>query len=310
MLTPEQQALCHTLLARDDRTRARLATHPHFAVLRDAIEHGAVAVIPDACTAALCETPDGPLLLPVSDHVQLPIVARYGGFQRDDLLQVVDLLRKRGRLEGGLFIDVGANVGTQTLCALGEGGFARALAVEPLPLNHRLLTYNMRLNGLADRVEIVRAALGDHEGTVGLIVNPDNCGDCRIEPAIEGPQHFDEDAFERAWAPLTTFDRLVEGIDPADIGLVWMDTQGSEGRILAASQVLAQRPIPLYVEFWPYGMAALGTYPLFKDFVGAHCSQLAWFEGRKLHEGGPEDLDALYASLEPDDRFIDLLLIR
>lgn len=61
----------------------------------------------------------------------------------------------------GLFVDVGAHIGTVTIPVLLDNPVARAIAVEPLPENIALLAENAGLNGVADRLRIIEAAVGD-----------------------------------------------------------------------------------------------------------------------------------------------------
>ncbi len=56
--------------------------------------------------------------------------------------------------EGRTFVDVGANIGTATVVALGEG-FARAVALVPEPGTAALLRQNVALNDLVDRVDVI-----------------------------------------------------------------------------------------------------------------------------------------------------------
>jgi FkbM family methyltransferase len=62
---------------------------------------------------------------------------------------------------GGLFVDVGANIGTYTLWAAELG--AEVIALEPAADTFDLLQENIALNGYS--VTSVRAAAGDHCGT-------------------------------------------------------------------------------------------------------------------------------------------------
>jgi FkbM family methyltransferase len=76
---------------------------------------------------------------------------------------------------GGLFIDVGANVGTYTIWAAELG--AEVIALEPAAETFALLSENIKLNGY--EVTTVQAAAGDHCGTVRFTTNRDsvNCVD-------------------------------------------------------------------------------------------------------------------------------------
>lgn len=303
------------------RAEARLRTHPHFTVLRDLLTSGETLPVPASALGVLLETPDGHLLLPPNDAVQLPIIARYGGFQREDLPHVLSLLEARGGLAGDVFIDVGANVGAHTLQAMRTGLFRRALAIEPAPANARLLTLNMRLNGLETSVDIYRWALGPTDGTATLVMNPLNCGDIRLAAVAASPSPVNgpdpatdtgESDFARVEVTVRTFDRTLadSGIDPTALGLVWMDAQGSEGHIVGASRVLVECPVPIYLEFWPHGLQALKAYAPLKAFVEQACKAVVHFESGTPHTYAPRDLDTLYRRYETEERFTDLLLLR
>ncbi len=65
-----------------------------------------------------------------------------------------------------LFVNVGANVGYYCCHALARGLYT--VAVEPLPVNVRLLVSNVRANGWERRAEIHPVALGAHNGILEL----------------------------------------------------------------------------------------------------------------------------------------------
>ena len=73
---------------------------------------------------------------------------------------------------GDLFVDVGANVGTYSLWAASSG--ARVKAVEPDVKALERLRANVELNPTFD-VEVIAAALSDHEGTVEFTKGLDAC---------------------------------------------------------------------------------------------------------------------------------------
>lgn len=75
-----------------------------------------------------------------------------------------------GRIAPGSEIwNVGANVGAWAIqLAVFTGARGRVLALEPNPRTVRLLTENIRLNALGERVEIAPLAVGESEGTAEL----------------------------------------------------------------------------------------------------------------------------------------------
>lgn len=81
-----------------------------------------------------------------------------------DMRYVLDTLKP-----GDLFVDIGANVGSYTVLASKVRG-ARTIAVEPDPVTAQALRRNIEVNGIADKVEVVEAALGAHAGTISFTV--------------------------------------------------------------------------------------------------------------------------------------------
>jgi FkbM family methyltransferase len=79
-------------------------------------------------------------------------------------------LIKRLLAKGGVFIDVGANVGAYTLVA-SEQRRAQVLAFEPHPDTFALLLENLRRNA-RDNVSPVCAAVGDDEGDIRITHTP------------------------------------------------------------------------------------------------------------------------------------------
>ena len=61
----------------------------------------------------------------------------------------------------------------------------------------------------------------------------------------------------------TTLDAFVaeQHVVLDEIALVKVDTQGSEGRILAGALEVLEAPVPWLMEFWPEGLRAAGTSP-------------------------------------------------
>ena len=81
-------------------------------------------------------------------------------------MQLLQLVLSRG----GMFLDVGANIGSYTLVA-SEQRRATVLAIEPHPATFAQLEANVRLNG-RDNVELFQVALGAMEGELTFTDHP------------------------------------------------------------------------------------------------------------------------------------------
>ena len=91
--------------------------------------------------------------------------------------RVLAILADRRLFDGrDVALDIGANIGTQSVYFGLSRRFARVLAVEPAPGNLELLELNVRQNGFSGLVTIVAAAAGDSDGTMTLHLDRDNHG--------------------------------------------------------------------------------------------------------------------------------------
>ncbi len=184
---------------------------------------------------------------------------------------------------GRTLIDVGANVGTTCVTALGAFGFERAICFEPAPRNLELLRLNLSYNGLADRAAIIQVALSDRAGTAVFEVAPMNPGDGRVR-ATGGASSggaFGEEGWSTIEVPTATLDSYVQSgeVDVASVGLLWVDAQGHEGHILAGAQAVLAGRVPVVIEFWPYALSRAGGLEMLAETVSVHFSQLLDLEG-------------------------------
>ncbi|MGZ9114606.1 MAG: FkbM family methyltransferase, partial [Brevundimonas sp.] len=70
--------------------------------------------------------------------------------------------------DGRSVLEIGANIGTQTLYFIRSGLFDSVISLEPDPRNLELLRLNIQINGLGDRVAVVPAAAGAMAGQLTL----------------------------------------------------------------------------------------------------------------------------------------------
>jgi FkbM family methyltransferase len=132
--------------------------------------------------------------------------------------------------DGGLFIDVGANVGTYTLWAAELG--AEVIALEPAADTFSLLGENIALNGY--QVTAVQAAAGDHCGTARFTAGLDAGNSL----SLDGP----------VVTELVTVDSLVGDRRVAGMKV---DVEGFEIDVLhGAARALAEHRIGLIQVEW------------------------------------------------------------
>ena len=194
------------------------------------------------------------------------------------MLRIVRVLREaigEEAIAGRVFVEVGANIGTTTVCALVEHGFGSAVCCEPVPESNRILRANLALNGVEERARTLQVAASDSAGTTSFVIREDRPGASwilgdrdEVEKAIAAHLGQDRDALEEQQeagllpemtvidVELTTLDQLVEdGVIDADrAGLVWIDAEGHEGHVLSGARRLAGRGVPVLFEFHPAGL--------------------------------------------------------
>lgn len=134
---------------------------------------------------------------------------------------------------GDLFLDVGANVGFFSIVAARRAGTAgRVVAFEPHPDCARELLELARVNGVADRVTLVRAAVGARAAAeVPLYVSADTVLST-LDPARSPARaHF---AFDRhvIVAAITIDEWMASNSPRGPLTLVKIDVEGSEAEVI------------------------------------------------------------------------------
>lgn len=173
-------------------------------------------------------------------------------------------------LDGKTVVEVGGNIGTQTVSFLLRFGAGHVVVFEPDPRNFQLLRQNLLVNDVEDRATPVCAALSDDDGFARFELSEHNWGDHRVRIAGNDGQ-FGEDRRKVLDVPTVRFDTAVERGDLRlqEVGLVWADTQGHEGHVLVGAQTLMTANLPVVVEYWPYGLRRAGGLDLFHEQVAA-----------------------------------------
>jgi FkbM family methyltransferase len=236
-----------------------------------------------------------------------------GLYDRDQLRRVLDVV---GDLRpGATIVEVGANIGTTTLLLARELRPRRLVAFEPDPLNAALLRCNVVANGLSDVVVVRETAVSDQAGTADLETSPDNHGDHRVRVVggNDGPEALAESQRRTVSVPVTTLDAALsaEGIDPAELALVWSDVQGHEAQMLTGASGLLGAAVPVVIEYWPYGLRRAGGLERLEALIAGHYREIVEV-GRS---GAPRRLAAAEIGVLRErygaaDEYADLVLLR
>ena len=144
-------------------------------------------------------------------------------FNPDYNLEELDFLRAHTP-EGGVFIDIGANVGTYAMVlARHVGRSGNVIAIEPHPVTHARLAFNRAASGFA-QVGLVAAAAGPSDGDLMIETDGDNLGASHI---VTGKA-----ASNAIRVPSLRLQRILgdAGVDHVDA--LKIDVEGYEDRVL------------------------------------------------------------------------------
>jgi FkbM family methyltransferase len=159
--------------------------------------------------------------------------------------------------QGGVVIDVGANIGQYTLLAAELAGpSGRVFAFEPDPVNAAALQRSVGRNGFGGRVELLRVAVAGRSGEAALDVQPDRT---RSRLAAKTGESVRAGAVQVRTLALDDF--LDErGLDRLDF--LKIDVEGADLDVLrGAERTLVHLRPALMVEYEPDWLRAYGERP-------------------------------------------------
>lgn len=179
----------------------------------------------------------GDIWFPLLDHVMRDHIRSAGTWEAD----IGRVLCETFPENGGVFLDIGANVGYFSMLIAKTFPTATIHAFEPHPLTYQVLQLNTWKFG--DRIRTWPCALGDHRGTVALNTAVNNLGDTKGVVATDG-------LMASTVAPIISLDELLGDIC-ADV--VKIDVQGAELAVLAGMREFIRRSsgIRIVMEFSP-----------------------------------------------------------
>lgn len=218
------------------------------------------------------ENQSGKLFLFIKDNVITPYsIAMKENFQTEDLSRALQICTQKGQSLRGLFLDVGANIGTATLAALASkhGYFSGAMCFEPEPNNLQMLRLNLRENHLDSKVKIIGIAIGASKSKLHLMLSNHNFGDHRLsldlDKNINHENHLEVE--------VNSLENILyqENIPPNDVSLVWIDTQGFDGFVLKGAMPLFAARVPFCVEMCPDLGRVNGAYEMALEIIESKC---------------------------------------
>ena len=144
-------------------------------------------------------------------------------FNPDYNLEELDFLRAHTPA-GGVFVDVGANVGTYAMVlARHVGASGKVIAVEPHPVTHARLAFNRTASGFT-QVDLVAAAAGPADGELLIETDGDNLGASHI---VSG-----KPAGHAIRVPSLRLERILGDAGVTQVDALKIDVEGFEDRVL------------------------------------------------------------------------------
>jgi FkbM family methyltransferase len=138
-------------------------------------------------------------------------------------VEELDFLRAHTAV-GGVFVDVGANVGTYAMVlARHVGASGKVIAVEPHPVTHARLAFNRQASGFS-QVRLVAAAAGPSDGELLIETDGDNLGASHI---VSG-----ERTGNAISVPSLRLQRILDDAAVSHVDALKIDVEGFEDRVL------------------------------------------------------------------------------
>ncbi|MGA1803192.1 FkbM family methyltransferase [Rhizobium sp. HT1-10] len=204
-------------------------------------------------------------------------VFRKGHFERDHVDRLLAVLRERGlQRRGDVLLELGGNIGTQTVYFALSGAYRRIVTIEADPRNIKLLTHNIIQNRLENRVTIMACAAGDRLGQLDFFQHPSNHGKSSALQQGGGTSCIS--------VPVKpVMDILADaGVEASQVGLVWMDIEGYEPVACRSMEALMARRVPIYMEFTPAFYRPEEASRLRQQLAGFYQTCLVFSDDRQI----------------------------
>lgn len=144
-------------------------------------------------------------------------------FNPDYNLEELDFLRAHTP-PGGVFVDVGANVGTYAMAlARHVGSTGKVIAIEPHPVTHARLAFNRAASGFTQLI-LVPAAAGPSDGELMIETDGDNLGASHI---VTG-----KPSGNSVKVPSLRLKRILDDAGVPRVDALKIDVEGFEDRVL------------------------------------------------------------------------------
>lgn len=250
--------------------------------------------LPERLSAVTIREEDHLIICDPRDLVGRSIVL-HGNWGRKETQKVVAFLEQQGMLSGkGVAMDLGANIGTQTLYLHLTAKFKKVIAVEAAPKNFDFLKANVRVNDWTSDIEAHHAAIYTKDGVINLNLKEEDVSGGHSLLELPGNTKTME-------VPAITIGSLLStySISPEQVEFVWMDIEGFDFEILQEIHKTIGSQLPVFFEFSPRFMGENKTNE-FVHFLQSHYTHIYSFQNLNEAPVRLIDLDAFANSSQKD----------
>lgn len=230
---------------------------------------------------------------------------------QDDMKIFHELAQKYYQVDdsNGLFLDLGANIGTTGIYFLKKlTPNLKLLAFEPDAENFKLLRANLILNNLYENAAVENCGLGveDSEETFYKIgFNPGGSGMFANLFVKNTPAET---------IKIISLDKYFEekNLATEDIKYIWIDTEGFEPQVLIGAQnILRKNPAPIFMEFNPHIYKKSGFYEKWMSLLSELYGSYIWIqEGIRSGNFQEQPLEKLWEYQNYPNQLGDIFLIK
>jgi len=128
-----------------------------------------------------------------------------------------------------------------------EECFDEMVCVEANPITHDLLTKNILMRGLGDKIQCLNVAISDRDSLIPFLCNTENSGGSKIEP-VYSDVDYTYDRPELLMIQAACLDALYSD---RTFDFILMDIEGGEVNAIAGGHELIKRSSVFVVEYVP-----------------------------------------------------------
>jgi FkbM family methyltransferase len=147
----------------------------------------------------------------------------------NELMKWVD-----GKNRGGVFVDIGANIGRYSIMAINEFNFKKVIAIEANPVTFAHLNKNIEANNISNKIVLCLTAVGSKEGSMNFVTDGSHLGGGRVvDSAYQTSGEWDK----KIEVNVLRLDDILtdKGIKAEEIDFIKMDVEGYERDVISGS---------------------------------------------------------------------------